>query len=187
MKYLNLLILIFVISATSFGQGKSQGKAKHNEKHNTEIKQKHNTKDYNSDDKVWQKNKTKQQNNSQKGYAKNQPKKVTSAFFRDYPRATHVRWDKNKGDYIATFNNGIWRSTAVYHANGERRDTRTRMTREQLPGNIWDRIFRRDNVTPNQYIVIERPSTAEKIYRILSNDNKAYYYDPNGNRVSYSY
>ncbi len=121
------------------------------------------------------------------GSAKNQPKKVQAALLRDYPGASNVVWSKYKGDYTATFNNGAWRSTAVYHANGERRDTRTPLTRDQLPGSIWDKIFRRDNVTPTEYVQIERPSTLQKIYRIVSGNNATYYYDQNGNRVSYNY
>lgn len=187
MKYLNLFLLILFISTAGFAQGKSQGKGKHKEKHNTEYNKKDKSDNDNDNDRIRQNNKKIYGNDSQKGYSKNQPKKVTAAFLRDYPGATNVSWGKYKGDYTATFNNGLWRSTAVYHANGERRDTRTGLTRDQLPGNIWDRIFRRDNITPNQYIVIERPSVAEKIYRILSTNNKAYYYDRNGNRINYSY
>ena len=118
---------------------------------------------------------------------KHQPKKVTAALLRDYPHASNIIWSKYKGDYTATFNNGIFKSTAVYHANGDRRDTRTVLTRAQLPGTIWDKIFRRDNITPTEYIQIERPSTIEKIFRVLSSDNNAYYYDLNGNKVNYSY
>ena len=121
------------------------------------------------------------------GSAKNQPKKVQAALVRDYPGATNVTWSKYKGDYTATFNNAAWRSTAVYHANGERRDTRTVLNRNQLPGSIWDRVFQRDNVTPTQYVQIERPSTLQKIYRIVTANQSAYYYDQNGNKVSYNY
>jgi hypothetical protein len=112
---------------------------------------------------------------------------VTSAFYRDYPAASNVSWSKYKGDYTATFRNGPWRSTAVYHANGQRRDTRTPLTRKQLPGTIWDRIFKRDNLVPVEYVQIERPSGSGNIFRIISTNNKAYYYDLNGNRVSYNY
>lgn len=119
--------------------------------------------------------------------ANHQPKKVATALLKDYPAANNVTWSKYKGDYTATFRNGIWRSTAVYHANGERRDTRTSVTRTQLPGTIWDKIFKRDNITPTQYIQIERPSVAEKIFRVLSANNTVYFYDQNGKVVSYDY
>lgn len=132
-------------------------------------------------------NQNQQSSQQGQGSAKNQPKKVQAALLRDYPNASNVVWSKYKGDYTATFNNGAWRSTAVYHANGERRDTRTPLTRDQLPGSIWDRIFRRDNVTPTEYVQIERPSTLQKIYRVVSGNNATYYYDQNGNKVSYNY
>jgi hypothetical protein len=34
-------------------------------------------------------------------------------------------------------------STALYHANGERRDTRTPITRNEMPRNVLDAIFKR--------------------------------------------
>ncbi|MEO5967000.1 MAG: hypothetical protein ABIP68_07495, partial [Ferruginibacter sp.] len=164
MKHLNFIFFILLISSTSFAQGNNNGKSKGKDKHKIEKKQ----------DKVYHK---KNGNSSKHGYSNHQPKKVTAALLRDYPHASNIRWSKYKCDYTATFNNGIFKSTAVYHANGDRRDTRTVLTRAQLPGTIWDKIFRRDNITPTEYIQIERPSTIEKIFRVLSSDNNAYYYD----------
>ncbi len=173
MKQLFFFLTIIAISFNAIAQGNSNGKAK------GKYKSKHSTTDVAGNPNG---------NPSTKGYAKNQPKKVLAALYRDYPAATNVTWDKYKGDYTATFNNGIWRSTAVYHANGQRRDTRTVLTRYQLPGTIWDRIFKRDNITPIEYIQIERPTTAQKIFRILSSlNNTAYYYDQNGNKIAYQY
>lgn len=40
-------------------------------------------------------------------FSKNQPAKVRAAFQRDYPGATNVRWSKYRGDWTATFGNGI--------------------------------------------------------------------------------
>ena len=184
MKQLFLFAAMVAISFTSLAQGnsgKAKGKGKPSKavvttQRNTNVNQR--TQDA-----------TRNQSNNQvgQGSAKNQPKKVQAALLRDYPGASNVVWSKYKGDYTATFNNGAWRSTAVYHANGERRDTRTPLTRDQLPGSIWDRIFRRDNVTPTEYVQIERPSTLQKIYRIVSGNNATYYYDQNGNKVSYNY
>ena len=112
---------------------------------------------------------------------------MQAALLRDYPNANNVVWSKYKGDYTATFNNGVWRSTAVYHANGERKDTRTPLTRNQLPGTIWDQIFKRDNIAPTSYVQIERPSVTERIIRVLTGNNTAYYYNESGNRVQYDY
>lgn len=180
MKKIFFFFTMIAISFNTIAQGNSNGKAKgkSNAKSSKAVINSNTAVNTSTNPNV---------NASQKGYAKNQPKKVQSAFLRDYPGATNVSWDKYKGDYTATFNNGIWRSTAVYHANGDRRDTRTPLTRNQLPGTIWDRIFKRDNVTPTQYVQIERPSTLQKIFRVLSSNNTAYYYDQNGNKVSYNY
>ncbi len=182
MKQVFLFAALVAISFTSIAQGKSRAKGKFkaanaaaNGNRNTKIQQ------------TAQGSAQAQTASQGQGSAKNQPKKVQSALLRDYPNASNVVWSKYKGDYTATFNNGAWRSTAVYHANGERRDTRTPLTRDQLPGSIWDKIFRRDNVTPTEYVQIERPSTLQKIYRIVSGNNATYYYDQNGNRVSYNY
>lgn len=165
------------------GNGHGEGSENGERRENGEGKEKDHKKDLPSYPIVTQGTHS---NTTEKGYSKNQPKKVQAALLRDYPGATNVVWNKYKGDYTASFNNGIWRSTSVYHANGERRDTRTVLTRQQLPGTIWDRIFKRDRIAPTQYIQIERPSTAEKIFRILSG-NSAYFYDQNGNKVAYSY
>ncbi len=184
MKQLFFLGAVLMISTSTMAQGNSKGKGKDKEKPKSEIgNSQDQRKETDKNDKNWNKG-----NSKQKGYAKNQPKKVTAALLRDYPAATNISWNKYKGDYTATFNNGAWRSTAVYHANGDRRDTRTVLTRAQLPGgSAWDQIFKRDNITPTQFIQIERPSTMEKIYRILSGNNTPYYYDQNGNRVTYVY
>ena len=162
MKQLFFFLTILTISLSTIAQGNSHKKAKGNNKHgHTGV--------------------------NAKSYSKHQPKKVQAALLRDYPGASNITWSKYKGDYTATFNNGPWRSTAVYHANGERRDTRTVLTRAQLPGTIWDRIFKRDRITPTEYIEIDRPSSIEKIFRIRSANNTAYFYDQYGNKVTYNY
>ncbi|MEO6488596.1 MAG: hypothetical protein ABIO04_01540 [Ferruginibacter sp.] len=177
MKKLLLSLLVTTISMAVLAQGNSHGKGKDKEKNKSEKQENKSDREFSRDN-----------NNSSHGKsAGHQPKKVQAALLKDYPAANNVIWSKYKGDYTATFNNGVWRSTAVYHANGERRDTRTPLTRAQLPGSIWDRIFKRDRVTPVQFVQIERPTTVEKIFRILSSNNTAYYYDQNGNRVSYNY
>src|SRR5687767_12417136 len=76
--------------------------------------------------------------------SKNQPAKVRAAFQRDYPNATNVRWTKCRGDWTASFNGNMFRSTAVYHANGERKDTRTPVGRENIPRPVLDGIFKRN-------------------------------------------
>ncbi len=184
MKKLFIFLSIVAISLGTMAQGNSQGKGKGKNKSYKSQGNKNkgeDRRDDDDDDDDDNNNKTKNK------YSKNQPKKVQAALVRDYPGATNVVWRKYKGDYTATFNNGAWRSTSVYHANGERRDTRTVLTRTQLPGTVWDRIFKRDNIAPKQYIQIERPTTAEKIFRILTTNNTAYFYDQNGNKITYDY
>ena len=180
MKKLSLIIALFGLSLGAIAQGNSNGKGKGKNKN---AYNKHGNPNNNQDVQG-----TVYAPGNQGKTPGHQPKKVQDALYRDYPSATNVVWSKYKGDYTATFGNGIWRSTAVYHANGERRDTRTPLTRQQLPGgSVWDRIFRRDNITPTSYVQIERPSVAERIYRILGGNNTAYFYDANGNRVNYDY
>lgn len=80
-----------------------------------------------------------------KKYSKNQPAKVRTAFESDYPNATNVRWTKSRGDWTATFNNGILRNRmqATYHANGERRDSRYGTRKNNDQSSVFDRIFKR--------------------------------------------
>ena len=183
MKRLFFLLTILTISMGVIAQGNGhkhgQGNGKNKDKSHEKVKDKKN-KDENEI--AYPKEFSKQGK-----YKNHQPKKVAAALLRDYPNARNVTWSKYKGDYTATFTNGIWRSTAVYHANGERRDTRTPLTKAQLPGTIWDGIFKRDNIVPTKVIQIERPSFTDKIFRVLSTNNTAIYYDLNGNVVSYNY
>lgn len=124
--------------------------------------------------------------------SKNQPAKVRDAFRRDYPNAINVRWTKCRGDWTATFSGALFRSTAVYHANGQRRDTRTPVRRDDVPRTIWDIILKRDPRTQldDGAIKIEVPNTVKEIFRIKSIlDGKAQYeyYNADGVKVDYSY
>jgi hypothetical protein len=123
--------------------------------------------------------------------SKNQPAKVRSSFQRDYPNTTSVTWTKCRGDWTATFNNGLWRSTAVYHANGQRKDTRTPVTKDQVPRPILDDIFKkRPAINLGNIIKIELPGTTSDIFRIrLGTDLKPgfTYYNSAGAVVTYNY
>ena len=123
--------------------------------------------------------------------SKNQPAKVRSAFARDYPNATGVSWSKYRGDWTATFNRGLTRSVAVYHANGQRKDTRTIVQKAQLPKIILDDIFkRRPNTQLSDIIKIEVPQAIKDIFRIKTVEAgtpRFTYYDANGKEVSYDY
>jgi hypothetical protein len=123
--------------------------------------------------------------------SKNQPAKVREAFQRDYPNATNVYWTKYRGDWTATFGNGIWRSTAVYHANGERRDTRTPVSRENVPRKILDVIFKqKPEAKVDDAIKIEVPRGIKDIFRIkdiINGKAEFQYYDADGIKVQYNY
>ena len=116
---------------------------------------------------------------------------MRSAFQRDYPNATNVYWTKYRGDWTATFGNGLYRSTAIYHANGERRDTRTPVTQENIPRKILDVILKRNPDTKTEEAVkIEVPKTNKAVYKIkeiLNGKTNFQYYDADGVVVQYNY
>lgn len=124
-------------------------------------------------------------------YSKNQPAKVRAAFAGDYPNARNVSWSKYRGDWTATFSNGITRSVAVYHANGERRDTRTVVQRAQLPKIILEEILKkRRNAQLGDFIKIEVPKAVKDIFRIKTtegNTTRFLFYNADGKEVSYDY
>ena len=199
MKNLFLFFIGFIFSLTIIAQGKSgdNGKAKaKNEKSATkgsveqkerESKQKQIQTEHNK--KIWG-------GTSDKGgkgpvLSKNQPAKVSAAFQRDYPNAGNVSWYKYRGDWTASFGNGLFMSTAVYHANGARRDTRTPVTRNEMPRNVIDAIFKRNpDARLEDNIRIEVPNVATDIFRIkdiIQGKSTYFYYDSNGQLVKYNY
>ena len=121
--------------------------------------------------------------------SKNQPAKVSQAFAADYPGAGNVSWSKYRGDWTATFNNNGITSTAVYHANGQRKDTRTVVDRPQLPGKIED-IFQKKPATKiGDIIKIDLPG-APNLYRVKTvegSSTKYTVYNTNGGVVNYDY
>ena len=185
----NLLLFIAIsIALTGMAQGNSQGKGNGKKKDKKSYEKNGKDKKGQDDDDVWN-----GAASSTGKLSKNQPAKVREAFSRDYPNAGNVVWSKYRGDWTATFNSGLGRSTAIYHANGERRDTRTRITRQQLPnGTVWDDIFKRDRVFPNGNIVqVQSPSLAFEIFRVASQEASSklqyLFYNSSGKRVQYNY
>ena len=123
--------------------------------------------------------------------SKNQPAKVRAAFKRDYPNATSVSWTKYRGDWTATFRRGLvgW-STAVYHANGERRDTRTPVPQAEIPRKIEDIFRKRPDTRLEDVIKIEIPKTIKDIFRIktvVDGTARFVFYDADGQEVQYNY
>jgi len=123
--------------------------------------------------------------------SKNQPAKVRTNFSNDYPNATNVSWSKYRGDWTATFNNGISRSVAVYHANGRRKDTRTVVQKTQLPKIILDGIFKkRPNAQLSDVVKIEAPQTIKDIFRIKTIEGgttRFSFFDATGKETNYDY
>lgn len=124
-------------------------------------------------------------------YAKHTPNKVGRSFRYDYPHAVNVTWTKYRGDWTATFNNGPFVSTAVYHANGRRKDTRTPIVYEKVPAPVIKKVEeKRKTISLGGIIKIELPS-AKDIYRVKTTDPSGkpefLFYDTAGNRLSYDY
>jgi len=198
MKKIFLLTTGFILSLMMIAQGKSNDKGKGKDKSKNEktakqgsseqiakekeVKDEHNKK-------VWEGT----YGNSDNGpkASKNQPARVRAAFQRDYPNATNVSWSKYRGDWTATFGNGIFMSTALYHANGDRKDTRTPVTRNEIPRNVLDSIFKRRPGTGLEDIIkIETPNTIKDIFRIkdiIQGKPQYFYYNSDGQLVKYNY
>lgn len=200
MKQLFLILAAIIVSLSISAQGKSGEKGKGKDKKNASVNQsdkKGNGKQKDKvdkekkehDSKVW--DGTHENDNDGPKASKNQPAKVRESFQRDYPGAQNVTWSKYRGDWTATFRNGLFTSTAVYHANGDRRDTRTPVTRQELPRTIFDDIFKkRPQSQPEQIIKVELPERTRFLYRIKEIlDGKAnfYFVDSNGKEVNYNY
>ena len=201
MKKFFLLSTGFIFSLTMIAQGNSNDNGKEKDKSKSEKPAKQGS----SQQKEKEANEKKQQDEHTKKVwagtsdksgngpmpSKNQPAKVMTAFQRDYPDAGNVIWSKYRGDWTASFGNGLYRSTAVYHANGERRDTRTPVTRNEMPVNVIDAIFKSNpNTRLDDVIKIEVPNVVKDIFRvkdILGGKPTYFYYDSNGQLVKYNY
>lgn len=185
-RYLFILAAV-ALTVTGLAQGNSQGKGKSKSKPEKEttvkLKSTHEANNVNGG--------TTKSSGSK--FSKNQPAKVRAGFERDYPNAANVVWSKYRGNWTATYNSVWGRSTAVYHANGQRKDTRSNINRNQLPtGTVWDRIFKRDRVyVVGRIVQIESPSLGSEIFRIASQVAGAslhyFFYNRNGQQVKYDY
>ena len=201
MKKFFLISMGFIFSLTMIAQGNSNDNGKGKEKSKNEkaakqasseqkekeAKEKKQQDEHNK--KIW--DGTSDKNGKGPVPSKNQPAKVRAAFQRDYPNAVNVSWSKYRGDWTASFGNGLYRSTAVYHANGERRDTRTPVTRNEMPQNVLDAIFKRSPETKlDNVIKIEVPNVVKDIFRvkdILGGKPTYFYYRSDGQLVKYNY
>jgi len=195
MKKLLLIFAAFVFSLAIAAQANSQGKGKDKQKGkpeqvgNKEKEEKDQKDKSDHEKKVWDGTYT-QEGDGPKP-SKNQPAKVRSSFQRDYPNASNISWSKYRGDWTATFRNGAWMSTAVYHANGERRDTRTSVTKNEMPRIVLDSIFKkRPNTRLEDVIKVEIPNVVKDIFRIkdiIQGKPSYFYYNSDGVAVKYDY
>lgn len=123
--------------------------------------------------------------------SKNQPAKVREAFQRDYPQALGTQWSKYRGDWTASFTTGLLHSTAVYHANGERKDTRTLVQPKTIPQVILDGIRKkRPAIIIGNAVKIELPGNDVPVFRLHTTNNgnpEFYYYNNKGVEVKYDY
>lgn len=157
MKKLLSLVILLSLSVIGFAQaGKEKSKGKDKAKNENTAKGKNNNSSQDNANNSNASSNSDQQNGNEKT-RKNIPTKVGSVFAGEYPNAVNATWTKNRGDWTVVFGNGIWRSTATYHSNGERVDTRTPMTREQTPRPVLDEILRRFPKSPTDVIKIEKP------------------------------
>lgn len=174
-------------SAQTDNPGNSDEKEKNKDKSDKNKEKEDKAKNDEHDKKVWDGI----GNNSCMKSSKNQPAKVREAFQRDYPNAANVRWTKCRGDWTASFNGVLFRSTAVYHANGERRDTRTPVNKEAIPRRVLDEIFKkRPGSNVEDAIKIEVPNAVKEIFRIKSiidGKNQFEFFDSDGVQVTYDY
>jgi hypothetical protein len=153
MKKFITLSVFLLAGVIGFAQGKSKEKTKDKQKTDKTVQ----TTNGNNNSNSGQNPANTQQNGNSK-VRKNIPTKVGSAFAGEYPNAVNAIWTKNRGDWTVVFGNGLWRSTATYHSNGDRVDTRTPMPREQAPRPVLDEILRRfPKGSPTDVIKIEKP------------------------------
>ena len=199
MKHFLIYLLTTVLSLSVLSQGNSNDKGKGKDKTKPDQAQNSQSNKNNNDEernkinehnkKVWEGTYSKEGDGPKS--SKNQPAKVRSSFQRDYPNARNVSWSKYRGDWTATFGNGVFMSTAIYHANGERRDTRTPITRNEMPRNVLDSIFkRRPGTRIDDVIKVEVPNAVKEIYRIreiFGNKPQYLYYNSDGIVVKYNY
>ena len=188
--------LLFLLLASSFtlfviaqGKGKDKQKDKGKSEQAANKEKDNNNKDQAEfEKKVWEG--TYSNENDGPKPSKNQPAKVRANFQRDYPNATGVYWSKYRGDWTATFRNGIWMSTAVYHANGDRRDTRTLIRKDDIPRKIFDIIIKKPETRVEDVIKIEVPRAIKDIFRIkniIQGKTEYTYYNIDGAVVQYNY
>lgn len=170
------------------GDNESKGKEKvkyKNGKENSEADDDHESDEKHSKDKWKEKNKENGNGNSK--VRTNIPTQVRNSFNTDYPNASDTVWTKQQGDWTVNFRNNAFRSTATYHSNGERLDTRTNMPSQQAPAPVLGEIQKRfPQANPKDIIKIEKPKNPN-LFQVMINEGgklKAILFDEKGKLVS---
>jgi hypothetical protein len=168
------------------GDDNNNGKKKVKNKNNKENKEEDD--DHDSDqyqNKENKKNKDKGNGNSK--VRTNIPTQVRNSFNADYPNASDAVWTKQQGDWTVNFRNYAYRSTATYHSNGERVDTRTSMPSQQAPAPVLGEIQKRfPQANPKDIIKIEKPKNPN-LFQVMINEGgklKTILFDEKGKLVS---
>jgi hypothetical protein len=147
------------------------------------------TKGKTNEDVIWEG--TKDHDGGGPKFSKNQPAKVRLSFNKEFPNATAVSWSKYRGDWTATFKNGIFYSTAVYHANGNRKDTRTVVSRADVPRGVLEGIYKRKpGISVGEIVKVETTQAPNQIFRIKTIENGKINFlllNSTGNEVAYNY
>ena len=176
MKKFLLFIAVTTLGFGAMAQGKSHGKGNKNKQEKHHNKKNHdddnddrydrNQQNNGNNDGVYRRDndnndRYENRNNNQNGkYSKNTPRRVSDAFYRDYPNASNVSWTKDRGVWTARFNSGgIFggNNTASYQANGQRvgsnnnntvfgrnrQTNRNTQTQQKRGGTFTDRVLRR--------------------------------------------
>jgi type II secretory pathway pseudopilin PulG len=148
-----------------------------------------NSKGKTNEDVIWEG--TKDHDGGGPKFSKNQPAKVRSSFNKEFPNATAVTWSKYRGDWTASFKNGLFYSTAVYNANGNRKDTRTVVSRADVPKGVLDGIYKRKpGISVGEIVKVETTEALHQIFRIKTIENGKINFlllNSNGNEVAYNY
>ncbi len=194
-----IILLLFAFSLVNYGMAQNKGKNAKTELHKeltqediAKVRQKKENKELKKDRKhediIWEG--TEGRNGKGPKATNRTPNKVGISFNRDYPNATNVTWTKYRGDWTATFGNGIYRSTAVYHANGERRDTRTIVSRDKIPFPVIQKVEEKDKkFSLGDIIKINLPN-GDEFYRVKekTSDKPMFrFFNKDGKEVTYDY
>ncbi|RYY69281.1 MAG: hypothetical protein EOO13_09980 [Chitinophagaceae bacterium] len=130
MKKLLLLLMVASVGLTADavaqGRGNGNGKAKKYKKHQQQNDRYDNGRyDNDRNDDRYDNDRNNRNDDYGNKYSKNAPRKVTDAFYRDYPNAGNVSWTKDRGVWTANFKRGgIFggNNRVSYRANGQRID-----------------------------------------------------------------